>query len=319
MPAAATVHAYACIDLNYNLGYGMTDAYDNGPIIRLQSYLNGVGYLSALPNGHFGPSTEAAVKVFQVVNGINPIGYVGPLTRAKIKTKTCGLVKEDSVSSQPMGSIVQTSTDAKVLVNSSSKDDQLISNPETGQSLTIGSDIDILWTKNIDYSYNIFLEHEGGYSAGFIAINQYNKDKYSWHVGTVYSSAQNDYLSVATGTYRIRLQAVKKGSLQADIVSGYFTITAPKINITSVYPLSIPNDGKTAGVIFGNGFDVNTSINIDRKYGWPAPVLFRSTDNKIIVFSIPTSISPGNHYLYLRNSYDMVSDPIMITISQRSQ
>jgi hypothetical protein len=41
-------------------------------------------YPEGLVTGYFGPITEAAVKRFQARYGIEQIGYVGPLTRAKL-------------------------------------------------------------------------------------------------------------------------------------------------------------------------------------------------------------------------------------------
>lgn len=51
----------------------------------LQTFLVSKGFLTATPDGNFGPMTEAAVKKFQTANGVSPLGIVGPQTRALIK------------------------------------------------------------------------------------------------------------------------------------------------------------------------------------------------------------------------------------------
>lgn len=51
---------------------------------ELQSALTVLGYFTAAPTGYFGPITETAVVAFQKANGIDPIGVVGPQTRAAL-------------------------------------------------------------------------------------------------------------------------------------------------------------------------------------------------------------------------------------------
>lgn len=63
-----------------NLWYRMPR---NTDVSELQKFLVGKGY--SIPNGistWFGTETLAAVKAFQKDNGVNPTGFVGPLTRA---------------------------------------------------------------------------------------------------------------------------------------------------------------------------------------------------------------------------------------------
>jgi peptidoglycan hydrolase-like protein with peptidoglycan-binding domain len=54
---------------------------DGTDVLELQNKLTALGYLTVKPNGHFGPSTEAAVKKFQTDHNIRAAGYVGPSTR----------------------------------------------------------------------------------------------------------------------------------------------------------------------------------------------------------------------------------------------
>lgn len=51
-------------------------------VLRLQLILQKLGYLSATPNGTYGAATKAAVMAFQKARGLEPLGVVGPGTRA---------------------------------------------------------------------------------------------------------------------------------------------------------------------------------------------------------------------------------------------
>ena len=60
------------------LSYGI----NGDDVLQLQKILVSEKFLSATPNGHFGPATVAAVKKFQKANGLSQLGVVGPSTRA---------------------------------------------------------------------------------------------------------------------------------------------------------------------------------------------------------------------------------------------
>src|SRR3990167_9901043 len=79
-----------CVLLNFNLRYRSRDANTNGEVSTLQDFLQSQGYLNSEPTGYFGLMTQKAVKSFQSAKGISPTGFVGPVTRAKIKATTCG-------------------------------------------------------------------------------------------------------------------------------------------------------------------------------------------------------------------------------------
>lgn len=53
-------------------------------VLRLQKVLAQLGYLSATPNGSYGPATTAAVQAFQKAKGLAALGVVGPSTRAAL-------------------------------------------------------------------------------------------------------------------------------------------------------------------------------------------------------------------------------------------
>ena len=68
--------------------YVFTKALDIGAsgdeVLELQKRLKSEGYLTATPNGNYGPATQAAVKAYQRAHGLSPLGIVGPGTRAAL-------------------------------------------------------------------------------------------------------------------------------------------------------------------------------------------------------------------------------------------
>lgn len=80
----------SCLNLQNNLVYRSTDAKTRGEVSALQDFLQTGGYLNSDPSGFFGLLTVAAAKKYQASVGLDQTGYVGPLTRGKIKDATCG-------------------------------------------------------------------------------------------------------------------------------------------------------------------------------------------------------------------------------------
>lgn len=81
-----------CVDLTKNLRYKMRDTSTSKDITNLQAFLKNKNYITVLPTGYFGVATLKGVKDFQRINNITPTGFVGSLTRAKIKEITCGAI-----------------------------------------------------------------------------------------------------------------------------------------------------------------------------------------------------------------------------------
>ena len=79
----------SCISIVNNLRYKTNDAKTDGEVSVLQDFLQAGGYLNSNPVGYFGLMTTAAVKKFQSANNISATGYVGPITREKIKAQSC--------------------------------------------------------------------------------------------------------------------------------------------------------------------------------------------------------------------------------------
>ncbi len=88
--------ANACVDLTLNLRYKDTDAKTDGQVSQLQDYLISQGYMGGVPTGYFGVLTFAAAKKIQRAYGFAQTGYVGPLTRGKIKELSCSTTTGES-------------------------------------------------------------------------------------------------------------------------------------------------------------------------------------------------------------------------------
>jgi hypothetical protein len=79
-----------CLDLKSDrLRYKAGDSGTNGEVSELQDFLISISLLKTQITGFFGLSTFQAVKQYQRISGLSPTGYVGPITRAKIKKDTC--------------------------------------------------------------------------------------------------------------------------------------------------------------------------------------------------------------------------------------
>ena len=75
----------SCADITMTLSIGMTDAQTGGQVSDLQQFLTDhFGLDGTLVVGTFGPKTQSYVEQFQTEQGISPVGFVGPQTRAAI-------------------------------------------------------------------------------------------------------------------------------------------------------------------------------------------------------------------------------------------
>ena len=59
----------------------------NSEVKKLQLFLSATGDFNVTPNGTYGPATRAALKAFQIKNGLKGDGIYGPMTRDAIATK----------------------------------------------------------------------------------------------------------------------------------------------------------------------------------------------------------------------------------------
>ncbi len=80
---STTVTTSSAYVFEHFMGPGDDDYTD---VFELQKKLVSLGFLSAAPNGFYGPATEAAVKKFQAKNGLTATGFVAKATRAALNS-----------------------------------------------------------------------------------------------------------------------------------------------------------------------------------------------------------------------------------------
>lgn len=74
---------------NVQITSNLSTGSEGNQVRILQNILARGGYLHATPNGHFGPSTRAAVIAFQADNYISRTGTVGAATRNALNERAC--------------------------------------------------------------------------------------------------------------------------------------------------------------------------------------------------------------------------------------
>ncbi len=101
--AAAPIRAGQVLGAStYNFTSNLSVGSQGSEVNALQRMLIDGGYLSiTAPTGYFGALTKIALAKYQTAHGIDPVGYVGPLTR---KALNIGVVS--SVSQQDTASLI---------------------------------------------------------------------------------------------------------------------------------------------------------------------------------------------------------------------
>jgi peptidoglycan hydrolase-like protein with peptidoglycan-binding domain len=88
-------------------------------ISDLQTLLIEKGYLvipAGVAKGTFGPKTRAALIKFQKASGLNPSGYFGPLTKAKISAMKGEMMKGDTMMKKD-DAMMMKATDTMIKTN----------------------------------------------------------------------------------------------------------------------------------------------------------------------------------------------------------
>jgi len=293
-----------CTALTSDLSKGSSGS----SVLALQNFLQLSGYLSATPNGYFGPATLTAVQKFQSANGIPSVGTIGPITRLAIQVKSCESVQMDPIpnTTTPVSTPTQTNT---TLPRSS----VTITEPWEGMSITLGKLYTIRWGNMMGTNDSLVLEDEGGTTKGYISYFPGPDGEHLWDVGKV--TVGNSTITVDPGKYRIRVQDKLSGVSNRDPKSGLFTISTPDLKVSSIVPDSMVADGKASAVLFGSGFTQSTRVYLDGVYQDSANVLFVSPDGTILVFSVPSTVSRGLHRIVLRNQYGTVANTLSFRIN----
>jgi len=232
----------SCVSIINNLRYRATDTNTSGEVSVLQDFLQAGGYLKSNPVGFFGLMTTSAVKKFQAEKGISATGYVGPITRQKIKDQTCS-TSDYPVSTQVPIVLPVTSSTVSVL------------SPNGGEKLIAGSGIAINWSSsNVQPNdgLSIYYISEEGYQKS-IKDSQKTIPASAVYIGKSISSYYWQIPSGLSGAYRILVAYVPSGYGDMKVISygdysdSYFKI-APKStadgSVTPSITVYSPNGGE---------------------------------------------------------------------------
>ncbi len=143
-----TAPASTCIELKSDaLRYRATDATTNGEVSVLQDFLVSTSLLKTSVTGYFGLGTMSAVKQFQRKARLSPTGYVGPLTKAKIKEVSCS-GDVSFVVGQDQNKKFPSSSSSTLPPLPSQKERERMMNPPVYASSTSGCDAQVRFCPN---------------------------------------------------------------------------------------------------------------------------------------------------------------------------
>jgi len=293
-------HAATCANLTLDLAQGTTDAKSSGQVSILQNFLVLQGYLTAKPNGVFGPATFTAVKKFQAVYGISTTGTVGPTTRLFIKARSCAVTSTASQTTTTTATSATTQpsttgTSAGTTVSAIS-----VLAPGSGENLSLNNTYIVKWTGlGSGTTYNVVLEDASGTPQGFIVAGSY-ATQYSWTVGSINNSNSATPVIVPPGNYRVHVENASQGPQSNDQLSGIFTIGG-SVTLNQIFPTTVPADNSTAFVLYGVGFNSTSLVDVYGN-GNTSP-LYVSPDGRIMVATIPTGTYPGSHTISVVNTF----------------
>ncbi len=213
----------ACYTINNNIKYGTRDSSYSTSVSVLQGFLREYNFLSPGPVGFFGPTTFKAVKFFQQAQNIPSTGFVGPLTRAKIKTFSCEGVNNtvpvvDPASSNPWGNVPVVNVPvARSFIT--------VESPNPNSSFIKGNVYTIRWsTENLANTDLVLYAIRNDGTSYYIATVPSYYLSYAW---TIPSSLESSI------GYRIKISA--KSDTVVDYSDTYFSIKdpVPTIDITN--------------------------------------------------------------------------------------
>ena len=113
-----SINVITSTTLTFNRYMGVGDKGDD--VLALQKILVKQKFLSATPNGNYGPATFAAVKKFQKDNKIKQTGNVGPATKDVLNKISGSVISESTGDQQQILSLEQTMKELQAKIASMS-------------------------------------------------------------------------------------------------------------------------------------------------------------------------------------------------------
>lgn len=283
----APVVAEPCLTLKYDLYLGSVDIRTNSEVSALQNFLS-PKYLNSDPTGYFGKLTLKAVQTFQAANGVRATGYVGPVTRAKLKALTCGgKIIDPGTTTPPTIPPVTLPPTYNVTVSSVSPN-----------QITVGSTVTLYGTGlNVGHDYVLF----AGYRLEIIPSKVANQ--VSFLVPQYLSTTINCIKApcplgptkeVVAGTYTVQVvnDNGQSNEMKLVVTDGTVVTPADTVSITDISPTS-GKIGDTIVISGTNFFRSETKLLFDGASISGTPIYLRSigNSNSAFQFTVPKTVS----------------------------
>lgn len=287
--------AVVCTDLTYNLTYKKSkDSNTDGQVSDLQNFLQDQELLSSDPTGYYGALTFQAVKAFQTKSGLLASGYVGPLTRTKIKEWTCpgSPIMIDYL--DPLYDKVATSSGVKINVLS----------PVGEEAYSVGQMVPFSWT--VDNIEKVMPASGSGLWMGAYLENTWTGKRVflgdamlPLKVGSSERviPATSDGAPMVPGYYRIRLYLY---GLQGESAAGY----SKPFKVSSATATSTPTMGddvfgqytiyKNDVIVESSGSSETSALAACKKYVSPTIHLKCVWSERVLYESFPLPDSEMN-------------------------
>ncbi len=307
-----------CVTLSRDLKYKSTDSQTGREVSSLQSYLQTKKYLPASAKGYFGPLTVVAVMTFQIDNNISPTGFVGSLTRKKIKALSCAapiskeltpaeykLIQDKAVDGQIQSMLANLRPHAE-LVYSKNNDSYIGICSDAQIKVQINSIVKIASTSLT------CLSNATSWAASM---------SFKSNPSTIFCSNSNGYLGNGSARAQDGVYTCgEPGRTPAPVVS---PVPAPAS--ATIQIIGIGNSTRWLGThtfspgdrmqIYGTSFPESGGISIDTggdTIGQMNSGFFSQGGNAIYI-TVP-SRTPGNYFLRIIGDDGRSSEPIIITI-----
>ncbi len=260
-----------CITFTHNLSFKSNDTQTDGEVSALQTFLQDEGYLRVDPTGFFGLATLRAVKKFQSTYSIPTTGYVGTLTRKKMKVLSCesfvGTIENNSTSSLSGISIMPTKPFVELLPT------VIFTFPAASSTLQMGQSYDITWNTS-DASHINYVIHLVGGTYGYTDVILGNttagSKSFTWKIPATFSPGNMYKLAIET----------EQG---AKSVSQAFTLIPPAQNTPIIKNLS-SLQGRSGDRITINGSNFSTRVTLS--------LVQLLKDNKVVAVFDPSVKNP---------------------------
>jgi peptidoglycan hydrolase-like protein with peptidoglycan-binding domain len=235
-----------CVDIpgSVVLNYATRNSNPREYVLQLQGFLKDRGYLTGQTTGFFGDGTRNALKAFQAANGFRQTGSTGNLTKARIKSLTCGGSGSNGSGQYVAPPASQTPTTPSLRISGA---------PNGFKTVTSNESISLSWGVNGASSYRLNTD-----APGYSSDTEYTLTNGSW-TGTMAS------LNITSGTSMFSVSACNANNVCSPYSNKVsVTVTAPSAVQAPVISTFARSSGSTKRVtLTGTGFTSNNTVYLD--------------------------------------------------------